>query len=137
MSMFDDADTIAQWNQKLMVAAGGLALNYWIDKGVVKVVAKRLGPIATAIAIWHVVNWVGLSASTAVDSDKGPVRWANYIASPLQKISPGKDTIISNVLDAVPTSSVANQTFRDFARVSSPGGFWFRTIMGAYGSDVY
>ncbi len=137
MSIFDDSDRLAQWNQNFMMFAGGMAVNYWIDKGIVKVTSRAGGPIATGIAIWHVVNWIGLSASVAVDPDKGAVRWANYIASPLQKISPGKDTIISNVLDAVPTSSVANQTFRDFARVSSPGGPWFRTIMGAYGSDVY
>lgn len=132
MSYLDQADKLAQWNQKLMIAAGGLALNYWIDKGMVKVVAKRAGPIATGIAIWHVVNWVGLSASAALDPERGATNWSNYIASPLQKISPGKDSILSNVADATMLhfdSDIAHK----FARKSP----WIKTWMAAYGADVF
>ena len=137
MSIFDEADKVARWNQQIMVAAGGLALNYWIDKGIVKVVAKRVGPIATGIAIWHVVNWIGLSASAAIDPERGSVNWANYIASPLSKLSPGKDSIIGHSLNAIPTSPQSFELAKQFARSSSPGGPWFRTIMGAYGADVF
>ncbi len=134
MSKFEDADSIAQWQQRIMVAAGALALNYLTDKAVMKVVAKRAGPIASSIAIWHVVNWVGLSASAAVDPDKGAVNWANYYASPLSKISPGKDTIHSNVLTAAENHYHQDAALM-LAKSPTMGGAWIRTWMAAYGSE--
>lgn len=134
--MFEGSDKIARWNQYLIAASGLLAMNYWIDRGVVKAAAKYTGPVGVGISAWYLTNWVGLNISTAVDPQSGADNWANYYVSPLSKISPGKDTILSNIADATMLhydQGIAHK----FTRSSSPGGPWFKTIMAAYGADVF
>lgn len=49
--MFEGSDKIARWNQYLIAASGLLAMNYWIDRGVVKAAAKYTGPVGVGILL--------------------------------------------------------------------------------------